>query len=461
MNAFQQILACCLALAAAAPADAPKSVVRFSNNDVLEGFPESIMPQRLVWNSPLLERPATFLLDKVLDVSLSPALPEETADHAATVTLTNGDTIRGQLASVTDDAIALDTWFAGRMSFKRPMVSGVKIEQRTGYLYSGPSGLDGWHQSAKPPAWTYRRSAFRASAEGGIARNDLLPEECSVSFDAAWKGDSIRLRVILFSDDTATDNPTSGYDFSFMRGGIHVRNCKTQGFLGSAQSQALMEADKVHIEIRASTKSNRVALFINGRITEVWNDPDAGQAPIGRGLHFISGSTLPLRISDIRVAPWDGVIEQMPEPRPGFNRRFGFPELNEDEEPEDENKAAPEARMELANGDTLAGEVNTIENGIITVKTPLGDIRLPVSRLRSVLLKPAEPESSKRYNGDIRAWFPDGGSIVFRLETSSDGTLTGSSQNFGTATFKTAAFNRIEFNIYSPDYEDIRRAEDW
>lgn len=463
MNAFQQIPVYCLALAAMASAEAPKSVVRFSNNDVLAGFPESIMPQHLVWNSPLLERPATFLLDKVLDVSLSPTLPEETADHAATVTLTNGNTIRGQLASVTDDAVALDTWFAGRMSFKRPMVSGVKIEQRMAYLYSGPAGLDGWHQSAKPPAWTCQRSAFRASAGGGIARNDLLPEECSVSFDVAWKGDSIRLRTVLFSDDPTTDNPTSGYDFSFMRGNVNARNCRTQSYLGSAQSQALMENDKVHIEIRASTKTNRVALFINGRITEVWNDPDAGQAAFrGRGLHFISGSTLPLRISDIRVAAWDGVIEQMPEPRPGLNRRFGFRDLNlNDEESVPDKKPEPESRMKLANGDSLAGEVSSIENGVITMKTPLGEIRLPVSRLRTVLLKPIEPESSKRYNGDIRAWFPDGGSIVFRLESSGDGTLTGTSQNFGTATFQTAAFSRIEFNIYSPDYEDMRRTEDW
>lgn len=461
MNAFRQILPLCLAFADVASADAPKSVVRFSNNDVLAGFPQAIMPQHLVWNSPLLERPATFLLDKVLDVSLSPSPPDETADHSATVTLTNGDVIRGQLASVTDDAIALDTWFAGRMSFKRPMVSGVKIEPLAGYLYSGPTGLDGWQQTSKPPAWTYQRSAFRSTAEGGIARADLLPEECSVSFDIAWKGDSIRLRAILFSDDPATDNPTSGYEFSFMRGGIHVRNCKTQGFLGSAQSQALMENDKVRIEIRASTKSNRAALFINGSIIEVWNDPDAGKAAFGRCLHFISGSNMPLRVSEIRVAPWDGVIDQMPEPRPGFNRRFGFPDLNEDEEPAPEEKPAPEARMELANGDTLAGEVSAIENGMIMMKTPLGDIRLPVSRLRTVLLKPVDMESAKRYNGDIRAWFPDGGSIVFRLEASGDGTLSGTSQNFGPATFKTAAFSRIEFNIYSPDYEDIRRAEDW
>jgi hypothetical protein len=461
MKILLQILPLGLALSAVTAAATPESVVRFSNNDILAGFPETITPQHLVWNSPLLERPATFLLDKVLELSLAPSPREETAAHAATVTLTNGDLIRGQLTSVTDDAIALDTWFAGRMNFKRSMVASVKIEPLQNYLYSGPTGLDGWHQTGKAPAWTYQRSAFRSAAEGGIARGDLLPEECSVSFDIAWKGDAIRFRTVLFSDDPTAENPSSGYEFSFMRGGVHARNCKTQSFLGSAQSQALLENDKVRIEIRASAKSKRCALFINGQIIEVWNDPDDGQIPFGNGLHFISGSAMPLRISNLRVAAWDGVIDQVPEPRPGFNHRMRFPEFNGEDEAAPENDPAPKPRMELANGDSIDGEVTTIENGIITMKSPLGDIRLPVSRLRTVLLKPVEPEISKRYNGDVRAWFPDGGSIVFRLEASGEGSLTGFSQNFGTATFQTAAFSRIEFNIYSPDYEDIRRIEDW
>jgi hypothetical protein len=126
-----------------------------------------------------------------------------------------------------------------------------------------------------------------------------------------------------------------------------------------------------------------------------------------------------------------------------------------DEEKSDEN------RMELSNGDSLAGEVTTIENGVITVNSPLGEVKLPVSRLRTVALKPVEAERCKRRNGDVRAWFDDGSSIVFLLESSDDETITGSSQNFGTATFRTAAFNRIEFNIYSPEYEDLRRADEW
>lgn len=451
-----------MACASAAHADAAKSSVRFSNNDVLTGSLESITPERLLWNSPLLDRPSSFFTGRVLDVSLTPALPEETHDHETTVTLTNGDTIRGQLASVTDETVSLDTWFAGRMNFNRLMVSGVKVEQRAAFLYRGPTGMDGWQQSADPPVWSYQRSAFRSSGSGGIARADVLPEECAVTFDTAWRGDSIRLRVIVFSDDATTDNPSSGYELSFQRGSIHLRNCKTQNFIGSAQSRVLMESDKARVEIRASAKNSRVALLINDQIIEVWNDPEAGQNHPGRGLHFISGSALPLRVSNIGVAHWDGVIDQIPEPRAGLNRRFGFRDMGMDEEAAPAAEDQPdEPRMELANGDSLAGEVSSIDHGIITVKSPLGEIKLPVSRLRTVALKSVEAERAKRRNGDIRAWFHDGTSIVFRLESSGDGTLTGSSQNFGTATFSTGAFNRIEFNIYSPEFEDLRRADEW
>jgi hypothetical protein len=460
MTLLHPVLPIWVAIAATAAA-APNSSVRFANNDVLTGSPESIAPDLLRWKSPLLEESASFHLEKVLELSLPARQPDKPADHEAIVTLTNGDTIRGQLASVDDQTVALDTWFAGRMNFRRVMVTGVKIEEKTDFLYRGPTGIEGWVQSKDSPAWTYDRAAFRSSAAGGIAREDLLAEECLISFDVAWKADSIRMRVILFSDDPATDNPSAGYELSFQRGSVHLRNAKTQSFLGSAQSQALMENDRVRVEIRASTKSNRIALTINDRIVEVWNDPDARKAQLGKALHFIAGSPLPHRISNIRVAPWDGVIDQMPEPQLGFGMRFGMPGLRDIPAPPPVTEKPDKERMELANGDSLTGEVTSIRDGTIAIKTPLGDVSLPVSRLRTLALKPVEAERCIRRNGDVRAWFPDGSSIVFRLDECGDGTLTGSSQNFGSATFSLDAFNRIEFNIYSRQYEELRSGGQW
>jgi hypothetical protein len=153
-------------------------------------------------------------------------------------------------------------------------------------------------------------------------------------------------------------------------------------------------------------------------------------------------------------------MERLPEPRIGMLRQFGLQGLADEAKPPVKEKPK-EGRMELANGDSLDGEVTSIADGIIAVKTPLGDVKLPVARIRNVALKKVDLERCKRRNGDIRAWFADGTSIVFRLDGVGDGTLLGSSQNFGKATFKTAAFNRIEFNIHDPDLEDKRAPGEW
>jgi len=453
-----------LALTAISAVATEESVARFSNNDRLAGTLESLSPEHLILKSKVLEKPIPFYLKNVMDLSLSGELPNITSDHEATLTLTNGDTARGQLSSVTDEVVCLDTWYAGRMNFKRVMVSSIKIEAQTTFLYQGPTGLDGWTQSGDTPAWTYGLSAFRSNNVGSIARNDLLPDECSVTFETAWKGDSIALKVILFSNEPSSPNPESGYELTFQRGSVYLRNPKNPNFIGSSHSELLMENDKVKVEIRASKLSGKFCLLINDRLLEVWSDPDMVADKLGSCLHFVSQNAVPMRISGISVAKWDGITDQQPEPRRGMIRRFGIQPEDEESEPEPQvepTEIAVKTRMNLANGDSLEGEVIAIENGLIAIQSSFGDIKLPVNRLRNVTLKKVGYDRSIRRNGDIRASFPDGSSMVFRLDATADGTITGSSQNFGVATFKMNAFNRIEFNIYEVALEDKRVAQEW
>lgn len=461
MKALFPLLALGLAAAALAPAAETDAIVRFSNNDWLAGSVDSLSADLLVWKSPLLETPTPFFLRNVVDLSLPITLPENAAEHEATLKLSNGDTVCGQLASVTDETVALDTWYAGRMNFNRLMVAGLKIAGKSTFVYRGPTGLEGWKQSGNKPAWSYDRSAFRSSGTGGIGRDEMLSNECSISFDIAWKGDALGLKLLAFSDDPSADGSSSGYEIAFQRGSIYLRNCKTQSFLGSTNAQVLMENDKARIEIRASVKSGTVCLVVNDRMIEVWSDPDAAKGKFGRCLSFVATNPSPMRISGIGVAPWDGVVDRMPEPRIGMMRQFGLQGPQVEEAKAAVAEKPKEGRMELANGDSLDGEVTSIADGMIAVKTPLGDVKVPVARLRTVALKKVDLERCKRRNGDIRAWFADGTSIVFRLDGVGDGTLTGASQNFGTATFKIAAFNRIEFNIHDPELEDKRQAGDW
>jgi hypothetical protein len=450
-------------LAALGPLTAadPESVVRFANGDQLSGQIASLDTGVLAWEATVFERPAPFFLKQVLDITLTGEAPAVKADHEATVTLTRGDVVRGQLIAANDKTVALDTWYAGRLEFNRLMVESIRIDEPAALLYRGPTSLDGWVRTEEDKAWTYNRLAFVSKGPGSIARPALLPEECVVTFDAEWKADAFGLKLVLFSDDAEDSSPSSGYELSFQRGSVFLRNCRSnQGFIGNSHSSALAESGRISVEVRASRKTGRISLHVNKRIIDVWSDPDFARGKFGDALHFISQNTMPIRISRIGVAAWDGQVSDLPEPRPGMMRHWGIGGPREIPRTSPK-KEIREGRMELANGDSIEGEVMSIDNGTITVKTPLGEVRLPVSRLRTISLPKVDPEEAIRKEGDVHAWFPDGGRITFRLDSLADGKITGFSQNFGTATFSLPAFSRIEFNIYDPDLEEKRSSESW
>jgi hypothetical protein len=360
--------------------------------------------------------------------------------------------------------VELDTWFAGRLKFNRLMIRDVRISERPDFIYRGPAGLDGWTQSGEKPAWIYQNSSFRSTAVGSIARNVNLPDECSIAFDASWRG-SFSLKLVFFSDDIASDHPTSGYEMTIQTRSVYLRSCKTQKFLGHTPNAVMLqENEKARIEVRASKKTGKICLFIDGEIIDVWTDPDVAGNEFGQGIHFISQNESPVQVSRIEVGAWDGEVEQVPDPqRFGGIRQFGnqFEQMDDEPEPVGREKKTNSERMELRNGDSITGEVLSIIDGIITVRTPFREVRLPVESLRSVALKPVDLERCKRENGDVRVWFPDGSSMVFKLLGVTEDSLIGNSQNFGTANFKISAFNRIEFNIYDPELNDIRLANGW
>ena len=353
-----------VALTFASAADEVKSVVRFANNDQLSGTLEALTTERLVWNSPILEKPTPFFLKSVVDLKLAATPPKSEAKHEASVMLTNGDMVRGQLASVSDDAVELDTWFAGRMKFRRVMISDIQIDERPLLFYQGPEGLKDWIQTEEPPAWTYRDSSLRSIASGGIARNVDLPDECSISFDAGWRG-SFALKAIFFSDDIHQDSPESGYSMTFQQRSIFLQTGKNQLALGRvANAFALQENEKAKIEIHASAKSGQISVFIDDKCIAVWKDPDVAANKIGRGIHFITLNSSPVRISNIKVAAWDGVADEAPAPQPaGGIRQFGGLDMQDDQKALVEEKPKKD-RMMLRNGDSLAGEVLAIAGDV-------------------------------------------------------------------------------------------------
>jgi hypothetical protein len=439
-----------------------ESGIRFVNGDHLTGTPLSLDNKGIVWKSPLIERPVPFLKEKILDVTLPTHTPDLKAmDHEAVVTLNKGGIVRGQLSEVTDDAVVIDTWYAGQLRFNRVMVESVNIEPSDLILYRGPNSLKGWTVTPQPDAWRYANFSFHCTGGGSIARDDLLTDECSVAFDAEWNSDSASYKVIVFSDTVDERHPKSGYEFSMQRGGMVLRNLQTQTFIGSAHSSEIAQSNRARIEIKASKRTGKIAFFVNNRIVDVWTDADLERSQLGNGLHFSTSRLVPMRISGIRVAQWDGTIDQPLPPRAGMRQmQLGLGEDDPQPSPPslEENR---EGRMKLANGDSIDGKVKSIQEGKVTIETSLGEVILPVARLRTITLPEALKEEAIARNDDVRAWMSDGGFIVFEFISSDKETITGKSQNFGTATFRRDAFQRIEFNLYDITLDDLRNPSEW
>jgi hypothetical protein len=322
--------------------------------------------------------------------------------------------------------------------------------------------MEGWTQSPdENPAWKYQSGAFISGAGGSIGRDLELPDEFSLSFDAEWRN-NFNMSVILFSDDVSTETPENGYELTFQRGSARLQRCGTHNWIGQTQrAQSLKEDEKARIEIRASVRTKTIVFYVNDRPIEVWTDPNLERESLGRAIHFVTQDNSPVKISRLEIARWDGTIEEMPGKENALANRFrdfeegGIPaELIPEKKVED-------GRMTLRNGDSIAGEVVAIAEGLITLKTAYSEVKLPVARLRTISLKPVSLEEPKRMNGDVRGWFLDGSSLVFRLDRVEPDKISGFSQNFGSAEFNPKAFTRIEFNIYNPKLGASRAQDPW
>ena len=433
------------------------SVVRFSNGDQLTGSLLSLTPESLTWKSQLLKEPAEFDLEHVIDLSMPAILGGEdgdSADHEAVLAMTNGDTIKGQLSGLTDNEIRLKTWYAGELVFRRVNVKTVKITKTSEIHYRGPTGIDKWIRSEDPASWSFKADALVSESAGGIAREIDFPDECKIAFDASWRG-AFRPRVIFYSDDIGTSSPKAGYEMVFQGYSVNVKRAGSNTWLGVPTNAGMLrENEKARIEIRFSSKSGKILLYVDDEFIGMWEDTEVNAAALGKGFHLISQDSSPLQISNILVSDWDGYTDdaqQRPFGGLGFRGGWDF-DLNDNKAQTDDGKV-PEGWMALHNGDMIEGEILGIEGDIIKLKTPLSEVSFPVSRLKNIAMKSADMETPKLYKGDVRATLLDGSQFVFRLDAVVGDSLRGFSQNFGTAEFNKDAFKLIEFNIHSRKYE--------
>jgi hypothetical protein len=439
-------------------ADQENATVRFINGDQLSGNAVSLNLDTLTWHSDLLANQPQFKLIQIKDLELPSKMKESTqnAGHQAVLELTNGDTVKGMLTGLNDKEIRLNTWYAGEMVFSRFNVKSVNISRASKIIYRGPNGIEDWKVLGDEKSWVYANSEFTSKATGAIARDFDFPDEMEIGYNLAWKG-IFKSKVILFTSDITTPNPQSGYEIHIQGVATRIRRLsdeRVSPYLRIIAHPGRMQpTENARIEIRMSQRTKKIHIYIDDVFQSTFLDEEMNKMK-GKGLTFISDPNYETKLSEIQISEWDGNVDESNDDEAEF-RELGFNRMNfhrgmpvQPQKP----KELPDGRMMLANGDTLEGEVISIDNEMIKVKTPFTQVVFPVHRIKNLALKKSDYSEAIKRKGDVRGHLADGSILVFELKNVIDGKIIGLSQNFGNAEFDQSAFKRIEFNIY-PKYK--------
>ena len=435
------------ALASSAPAQLPPNSspatdsLLFRNGDLLYGQLLAIDPTGAVlWRHPDAAQPIEFKLDTIAQIDFpAPKISTAPSNNACRLLLANGDSLEGGLVSSDREAIALQTWYAGRLSIPRASLQSLVFIRRSRVVFDEITGLEGWTQASAAAAapgesgqWTYRGGAFYASKTASIARDLKLPDVAEIQFDLAWKG-LLNLAVALYTDSllpiyllNKDQGPDFGGFYSLRLDNANYRNIdlwpikKNEPLhgLGQLTFPALNNKARVHVDLRVSKPQHKIALSLDDTLVKEWVDP-AGFTGEGTGLRFVQNPGGVIKLSHLRITHWDGIFE---EPAPDSTDVCWF-----------------------ENGQKIAGPIQSISNGKIGLRPPNRPLQIPLAELKSITFARRQASPPQTRAATVRATFAQGGVLTLILETWRPDEMIIHSADFGKARINPAAFTRLKF----------------
>lgn len=166
-----------------------QDTLSFLNKDQLHGILLGIdQDSGLRWQSPEAHDPIVFKTGQVSQIKLESHKAANAAKSAQRIGLTNGDEFPGDIVSLDDKTLVLDTWYAGRLSIPRAMLQRITpLSDADSSIYEGPTGLeqDGWvvGRMGGGRSWSFHDGALVGTNYGTIGRDMKLPDMSDIEFD--------------------------------------------------------------------------------------------------------------------------------------------------------------------------------------------------------------------------------------------------------------------------------------
>jgi hypothetical protein len=417
-------------------ADAPRAgILQLTDSSLLHGSLAAISSSNgLVWIHPAAKQPLQFSLTNLHLVRFESAeAPTRDFTPTCRFEFKNGDELMGNIRSLGDGQLRFQSWFGEDIQSPLSALEAILFSAR-GYnlLYEGPTSTNGWRIGRNPRSWEYKDGAFVANGADLLGRDFGLTGSSTLEFDLSWNS-AFSLSITLYASVIDRfDYSSSAYLLYLGTGSVSVQRVQAGAgavMLGQAQLPEMLRRNKMHFQIRVNKEDATISLFADGRFIQRWKDSSQGGfVAKGGGIVFFSQvDTRALRLSNIRVAEWDG--------------RF---------EPDSMTNLPTDVDIVfLANRDKVFGKVLSIEPAKATVEAKQTRLDIPLERITQIRFATA-PSETNLFPGDVRATFPGGESVVFKLDkwdAAKAGGVRGVSRTFGPLAFDPQKIRQLQFNL--------------
>lgn len=343
----------------------------------------------------------------------------------------NGDEFFGNLLSLNETELELQTWFGGKFKTSRDMVRSIRFQPKgANPIYEGPTGSEGWQIGRNPNTvgWEYRGGAFIGNSPGTLGRDLKLPDASRIEFDMSWSAPFNLLFCIYTGVTDGFNYNASSYMYYITPGNISLQRISAgSGSTTLGRSDpipAMLSKKKVHLEFRANKEENFLEVLVDGKSANQWTDP-AGWVGKGTGiLLYAQTDGAAVKISNIKVYEWDG--------KPG-------PEVAT-------NAVSGEDQLYLVNRDKVVGKVTGLRDGKLKITAREASLEIPLPRVTQIFFANMATNPVAPSPWEIQALVSGGGTISFALEKWSPEKVSGQNKTFGKISLNSRSIRQIRFN---------------
>jgi hypothetical protein len=312
----------------AQPDPAGDQVLELTDGSQLHGKLTAFGKSELLWQRADTAEPLTFSPQDIKRIVLGGGelVPAQKAN--ATVKLTGGDWLTGDLSALQNGKFRLAIEGAGIIEIEREKVEWLHLSKTPPPdAYEGPSGpmgLAGWDTGgpAGAGAWDYADGALVARAAMPLTRRfEVLSDRMDIEFSASDGGNAIRGLTLWLQPGLQS----RGYS----KGSVYLRfqanNISANSYDGSNMKNfsANVPEEKnppkeTRYRILQDRRGGKVIIFVNGKKVADWDTQGVQDSAQGGSLSWQPtywSSNMAWTLSKVRVRPWDGSTE--PDSKPG------------------------------------------------------------------------------------------------------------------------------------------------